>query len=274
MQIINKLPDDTVNYGKQSLFIEFCYLLAGLFILAAVIYAALGVCVDYAASKISPQKELELFSHLPFHKSFAAATPDKSLELKLQAIVDRMLERSRILEIPLKAYVIDEKQENAFAVPGGIIVVTSGLIKKCNSENELAMVIGHEIGHFVLRHHLRSLGRGLVLAVIQSLILGSEGEGRVLGVPLQMAALRYSRKQEILADEIGLKLVNATYGHVNGATDFFKNWALEEDRQYKNKELLSFFSTHPFSRERVKHLEEIISLEKYSIEGQLLSRIR
>ncbi|WKZ56971.1 MAG: M48 family metallopeptidase [Bdellovibrionota bacterium] len=253
-----KLPDASPNIPKHSLLHEFVALLMGLSLILVLLYVVLGLLIDFAVARIPPQREQTLFSQwmpeLDRSKQSAA-------ERELQRVVDAMQQRTGIVDIPLRVLIIDHAQPNAFALPGGSIGVTSGLVTGAGSENEVAMVLGHEIGHFVLRHHLRGLGRGLVVVLLSSTILGIEPQGQGLfGLPLVLASSRYSREQESAADEVGLRLLNALYGHVGGALDFFERMK-SEDPTLVGAEL---FRSHPLSVERVKALAEYARAQAYA----------
>ena len=109
------------------------------------------------------------------------------------------------------------------ALPGGLIVVTQGLLDQVESENELAFVLGHELGHFRNRDHLRALGRGVVISLFFAVVTGNDVAG--LGIKATDLTLRgFSREQETRADEFGLAIVHAEYGHVNQASRLFERW--------------------------------------------------
>lgn len=87
------------------------------------------------------------------------------------------------------------------------------------------MILGHELGHFANRDHLRSLGKTLAIRVAIASIFGDSGTlANIVGVLIEnISNTSYSQSQEYQADEFGLILLNKTYGYVTGATDFFKN---------------------------------------------------
>lgn len=110
-------------------------------------------------------------------------------------------------------------QPNAFAAPGGHIVVTTGLLKSIQSENGLAMVLAHEIGHHYERHPLRGLGRGVVMTLFLSAISGIDLGGlanQFLEKTAVVGQLAYSRKQETDSDKIAINLITKYYGHASG----------------------------------------------------------
>jgi Zn-dependent protease with chaperone function len=117
----------------------------------------------------------------------------------------------------------DESEANAVALPGGVIAVTRGLLDSVESENELAFVLGHELGHFHNRDHLRGLGRGAVFSLLLVVVgLGGGGSAvQLASLAGQLAQREADRDREIEADHFGLALLAAEYGHVSGAEIFF-----------------------------------------------------
>ena len=98
---------------------------------------------------------------------------------------------------------IPESKVNALAIPGDRIIIYSGLIKQMGSENELMMILGHELGHFANRDHLRSLGRELLLQVAIASFIGDGGwvlSSAAAGVAA-LSKAQYSQLQERQADD-------------------------------------------------------------------------
>jgi Zn-dependent protease with chaperone function len=159
---------------------------------------------------------------------------------------------------------IPQPTVNALAIPGDRIIIYQGLLAQMDSENELMMVLGHELGHFAHRDHLRSLGRGILLRLVWSYFfgdVGSLGSTLISGVETFSNA-HYSRAQESQADQLGLELLVKTYGHAAGAADFF------EELSKKSNANLDFLATHPAPQKRVKQLQQLIDKNGYPI-GQV-----
>lgn len=155
---------------------------------------------------------------------------------------------------------IPESTVNALAIPGDRIIIYSGLVKQVESENELMMILGHELGHFANRDHLRSLGRELLLRVAIASFIGDAGW--VQSVASGITALskaQYSQSQEYQADEFGLALLQQTYGHVAGATDFFARLSQQKSVN------LAFLATHPGAGSRVAQLQRLQRRRNYRI---------
>lgn len=120
-----------------------------------------------------------------------------------------------------KVHLTNDKMPNAFALPGGSIVITSGLLDMLDSENGTIFVIGHEIGHFKHRDHLRGLGSGLAVMLLQTMI-GIDLSEKFIANISNITNLAYSRKDESRADLMGLDILYAVYGHAGGADEFFQ----------------------------------------------------
>lgn len=161
-----------------------------------------------------------------------------------------------------KVLYIAEDTVNALAIPGDRIIIYAGLLKQAQSENELMMVLGHELGHFANRDHLRSLGRAVVVQIAIAYFIGDVGtigSIAVSGVE-SLSNAQFSQSQESQADEVGLTLLQKTYGHVAGATDFFAR--MSEKQQLD----IDFLATHPAPGRRVKEIEQLIKQRNYKVE--------
>jgi predicted Zn-dependent protease len=150
---------------------------------------------------------------------------------------------------------------NALALPGDAIVIYSGLVKQMESENELMMVLGHELGHFAHRDHMRSLGRQLLIQIAIAAFLGDSSSLQAAAASgiVALSQSQYSQSQESQADEFGLTLLQKTYGHVAGATDFFARLDRQKGINF------DFLSTHPNPGKRVEELKRLIQQRNYQI---------
>jgi Zn-dependent protease with chaperone function len=146
---------------------------------------------------------------------------------------------------------------NAAAIPGNTVIVYQGLLDEMESENELMMVLGHEIGHFANRDHIRSIGRTLVVRTVISSIFGDIS---FLADAAQIVtSAKFSQSQEIAADEYGLDLLYKNYGQVAGATDFFNRMAENRGSNW------DFLASHPAPAKRVIRLKELIEEKGYPV---------
>ncbi|MGN7719212.1 M48 family metallopeptidase [Chitinophaga sp. 22620] len=156
-------------------------------------------------------------------------------------------------QYPVQITVVDEKQTNAFAVPGGHIVVFSGLLDKMQRPEELAALLAHEFSHVELRHTTRSLMQSLGTYMAVSLIFGDlTGVGAVLVENANtLKNLEYSRKLEKEADLNGLKLLEAR--HINPEGYIWLFGILKQDGGAAPSEWLS---SHPDLDNRAAYVKK------------------
>ncbi len=123
----------------------------------------------------------------------------------MEKTFDRLIRISELRPLLYTLVYWDESSPNAFAVPGGGVIVTQGLLDTVTNETALAFVLGHELGHHQHRHTLRGIGRGLLISLVFNYIFGSTGGDVVSGV-VKLAELGHSRHDERQADDFGFRL--------------------------------------------------------------------
>ena len=162
-------------------------------------------------------------------------------------------------------YVPDETV-NALAIPGDRVIIYQGLLAEVESENELMMVLGHELGHFANRDHLRGLSRGLLVRLSVGAFFGDLGSlGAIASNSISsLSNAQFSQQQEKQADEIGLTLLTQEYNHAAGATDFFARL----EAQKKQLPNLAILASHPPSEARVQQLEDLIDERGYQLKDK------
>jgi Zn-dependent protease with chaperone function len=140
---------------------------------------------------------------------------------------------------------------NAFALPGGYVVVFTGLMKKAESGEEVAGVLSHELNHVLQRHGMERIVRQLGLFAALSIILGDrQGLGGVAKqLSMELLTLRFGREQETEADVTGLQLLHRAKIDPEGIIRFFER--LSE----KDKDRIELLSTHPMSQARAARLK-------------------
>ena len=175
-----------------------------------------------------------------------------SIGNKISAVSDRQ-------DLKYNFSVLDNKEFNAFAIPGGNVYVNSGLIQAAN-DNELAAVVGHEVGHIAARHSVKRLQAVLGYQLIAAIALGVSGQEQILqavDVAFNVVVLGYSRKDEYLADKLGVKYTNAAGFDPQGMVTFFQKLQKEAKNTGFN---LVFLSSHPPIEERIKQVQEQIAV--------------
>lgn len=258
MSFVPRLPDESVNTSNTHPLREALALLAGVVLLGFAAVLVLGWSLDGILGLLPPSWEARVFE--PFARSLVRGEETDERRAELQALLDRLATRWPDAPYSFRASIVDGEAPNAFAVPGGLILVTSGLLERVESENELAFVLAHELGHFRHRDHIRKLGRGIAVGLVWMAAGQGEGAG---GALLQLGQLlserRFDRGQESAADAFGLELLQLEYGHVAGADDFFRKLpdAGTGEAGGMGRELAGYLSTHPVSRDRIEALEAL-----------------
>jgi predicted Zn-dependent protease len=201
------------------------------------------------------------------------------LERYVAAIGERLTKSSAVRsDIAYRFSVVDLPEPNAFALPGGYIYVSRGLLALLNSEDELASVIAHEIGHVSARHHLRhSLLAAPLIPVrlatgIGSLATGivSPSLGHVVGAlgnaPGSIALATHSRGQEDEADVIGQQLVAGAGWDPRAIAAVMDALTREDELGGRDPNQTSFLDTHPTTPDRAKRtLERAATLKQVRI---------
>lgn len=153
----------------------------------------------------------------------------------------------------IKVKIMCDKNLNAFAWPGGNIVITSEVLKKLNTEEGLAFVVGHEMGHIKNRDHLRGMARSVTFILVDVLTGISQWPGS--GALFTLLESAYSRDQEMAADALSLKQMRDSYGHTKGGDEFFV--AIQAEPVEKLHKTLWFISSHPLTADRLAHFETL-----------------
>ncbi len=161
-------------------------------------------------------------------------------------------------------FLINSKQINAFATPGGVVAVYSGLFLTTETESELASVLGHEIAHVTQRHLARSFEKAnqlslpIMAGMIAGILLGTAGGaggdvGAAAAVGLsaagQQAQINYTRANEKEADRIGMRYLALSGYDPSGMPGFFQK--LERKNRYAGKSYPEFLRTHPITINRI-----------------------
>ncbi len=256
MKFIPRKADDSVNVSKTHPLIELSWMLAGLVFLCGVVFALLGLITDMVVAR-TPVKVEKMLQTIALDRFPGEENQD--LTKLLDQLLNQLPPESPLKQYDFKLYVSEEDEINAIALPGGNIVVFKGLLKQIDSENELSMILGHELGHFLHRDHLRGLGRGLGVMVGVTLLFGVDSTASdIVANSMLSFQAQYSQEQEEAADLHGLTLLVQQYGHAGGSTDFFTRLSKDEPGR-----LPYLLASHPHPLDRVEKLNTVIQENGY-----------
>ncbi|MCM8783786.1 MAG: M48 family metallopeptidase [Candidatus Omnitrophica bacterium] len=168
--------------------------------------------------------------------------------------------------------IVKDKEVNAFCTPGGYVYIHTGLLEKVN-DDELACVIGHEIGHVAARHIVKKLQAQLGYELLVSLALGRGGAQEIekaLNVAFNIIALGYSREDEFLADKLGIKYAYKAGYDPQAMINFFKK--LQELKKDKTMATPLFLRSHPYLEQRIERAgQEITKLQQPELSSLTLT---
>ena len=163
----------------------------------------------------------------------------------------------------LQAIVLDQDIVNAMALPGGYVVVYTGILKKIESSEELSALIGHEVGHVELKHSLRQLVNSMSKSLLLQAVLGSDALTGMIGeLAGSLDQMAYSRDAEREADDFGFHVLEENKLNPQGMVDLFERLKAEHDGM-PNSELLNLVSTHPSTDERIENANMWLNEKPY-----------
>ena len=258
MKFTARQPGINVNVSPTHPLKEFAILAGGLLAIVVGVYLALGLAVDLIVPRLSMDLEKKLAG--AFVGRLVETEEVDTTTRSLQDLVDRLQDRCAPLPYIITVHVTESDAVNAAALPGGHMVIFTGLLAEMTSENELAFVLAHELGHYANRDHLRGLGRALVLMTASTVLLGADNSvNSMIGQGMVLTELSFSRKQESKADEFALETLFCHYGHVADATSFFNKIPEDGDPGRFGH----YFASHPENRRRISHLEDLAQRRGY-----------
>ena len=209
----------------------------------------------------SLQKEIALGKALAQDIERHAKIVDDPIVAEYVNRVGQNLVRNSDAKVPFTIKLIDSRDVNAFALPGGFFFVHSGLMLRAESEAELAGVMAHEIAHVAARHGTRQATRGQVinLATIPLIFMGGwtgYGIRQAAGFAIPIGFLRFSRKFESEADFLGLQYLYKAGYDPTAFVDFFEKMQADEKR--KPGTMAKLFRSHPPHGDRITKTQKNI----------------
>ena len=209
---------------------------------------------------MSPQQEASVGAseHEKIVKEYGGVYNHAGLQAYVNEIGQKLARNTERPDVTYKFTLLDSPVVNAFALPGGYIYVTRGTLAVANSEDELAGVIGHEIGHVTARHQAARYSEGVVTqlgASILAAVVRSPAVNQALSVGTNLYMSSYSREQESEADRLGIRYLSRAGYNTQSMANFLANMENYQtaEAKIKGKETASagYFSSHPDTDKRV-----------------------
>lgn len=255
MQIENKELKETADISApKSDLKDHLNLFLSVLGLAFLAFILVWGCTQIAVEFFPDALEKEIFSLISKNDEFNTSPPETEDFKSAQAAFDKIKSKAATRDINYRLCYMKSEMMNAFALPGGMICITQGLLNNVQSEIGLAMVIGHEFGHHEKKHVIKRMSTLIALQLVFALITGSQTD--ILGGSLlNVFILADSREQESAADDYGYTIVKNVYGSTDGALEFYEK-ALAKEHETKWKALATWMETHPDTRKRIERLRK------------------
>src|SRR6476646_6629051 len=228
------------------------------------ILIGIAVTVSLLGCGISQQQEVQMGQQ--YVQQINAQLPiiqDPELNRYINVLGDSIARLTSRRDLNWQFFVVDSKEVNAFAVPGGFVYVNRGLIERADQMDELAGVLGHEIGHVVRRHTVKQMEKaqganiGVTLACVLTGVCNSQVAGAAINIAGGAVFARFSRQDEAQADDEGFKnTVRAGISPVGMVTMFRK---LLEERKNRPAGVEAWFLTHPLEEDRIASVQAKIN---------------
>lgn len=217
---------------------------------------------------MSPSQEVQIGkeNHPQVMAEHGGVYDDPKIGGYVASVGGRLAANSEMTDYPFTFTVLNSPIVNAFALPGGYVYVTRGILALFNDEAELASVLGHEIGHVTARHSAKRYNQSMFAGLggaILGIATGSSALGQLANYGSQLYLLGYSRDQEYQSDELGIRYMAKAGYDPYGSPDMLRALLAQDQlestiAQRENAERPpEFFSTHPNTENRVQRATEL-----------------
>jgi len=247
--------------------------------------AALAIAVSTCATNpVTGKRELSLVSEsqeISMGRQYAAQVSqemgvyaDSGVQAYVSGLGRELAAGTERPRLPWTFTVMDDPQVNAFALPGGFIFITRGIMTHMNSEAELATVVGHEIGHVTARHSVQQMTRQQLAQI--GLLAGAIASDRIaqnLGLISQglgVLFLKYSRDDESQADALGFRYALSDGYDVRHMVDMFR--ILQRVSAKAGQRIPEWQSTHPDPGNRIQATEARLARVTVPLDGKRVGR--
>jgi len=230
-------------------------------------FAALGLAValGISACGVSQQQEVQLGQQESAQiQQQLPLVQDAVINQYVNALGNQIASHTSRADLQWQFYVVNTDVVNAFALPGGIIYVNRGVLERADRMDELAGVVGHEIEHVVRRHSVKQMEQmqganvGVALACTLTNICSNQAAATAINVGGTAIFAKFSRTDEVQADEGGFHNVMNAGISPNGMLSFFQK-LLAEEQQSNNSNVSSWFADHPGTQDRIADIQRMLA---------------
>jgi predicted Zn-dependent protease len=227
--------------------------------------AGVALAITMTACGVSTQQEVEMGqSYVQQINQQLPIIQDPELNRYINVLGDSIARLTSRTDLPeWRFYIVDSKEVNAFAVPGGFVYVNRGLVERAQKMDQLAGVLGHEIGHVVRRHSIKQMQQqqganiGVTLACVLTSVCNNQAGQAAIQVGGTALFAKFSRTDEAEADEEGVRNTVRAGISPNGIPEMFQ--ILIDERQSNPSSVESWFATHPLEEDRIAATRQLIA---------------
>jgi predicted Zn-dependent protease len=221
------------------------------------ILIGLAFAATSAGCAISTQQEVQMGTE--YAQQINAQLPivrDPEVVRYINVLGDSIAKLADDRSLNWQFFVVNANEVNAFAVPGGYVYVNRGLIDRAQRMDQLAGVLGHEIGHVVRRHSVQQMEKaqganvGVTLACVLTSVCNSQATAAAINVGGSALFAKFSRDDEAEADAEGVKNVVRAGIDPRGIPEMFR--ILLDERERSPSTVSSWFATHPMEEDRIQ----------------------
>jgi len=201
------------------------------------------------ATKKTEEKLGELF--LDIFKNSEEENKDEFVISTVDSLVTSICARNNLERKKIKVHVLEKDEINAFALPNGNLIIYSGLISACESQEELSGVICHEIAHIELNHVMKTMIKEIGLSTLISISSGNAGSEALKKIAKKLSSSAFDRELEKDADIKAVEYLIKANINPEALANFLYKLA---DSKAESEHYLSWISTHPDSKERAEYI--------------------
>ncbi len=242
-------------------------------LISGLLFSFLAGC---AINPLTGEEELMLFpeeqdiaigeKYAPeIEKEMGGRIKNQNLQSYIDSVGQRIARLSHKPQFEYHYVALEDKTVNAFALPGGYIFVTKGMLKRLQSEAQLAAILSHETAHVVARDTANVMSNEIGIGILLSTVTSDKTPEGVLAaadITHQIIGLKYSREDERVADLAGMDyLVRAGYNPY-GMVE-----TIQMLQNQEKSETVEFLSTHPSHQNRIEYMTNTIQKKYYGLAG-------
>ena len=231
-------------------------------------FAALGVAValGISACGVSQQQEVQLGQQESAQiQQQLPLVQDAVINQYVSSLGNQIASKTSRADLQWQFYVVNTDVVNAFALPGGIVYVNRGVLERADKMDELAGVMAHEIEHVVRRHSVKQMEQmqganvGVALACTLTNICSNQAAATAINVGGTAIFAKFSRTDEVQADEGGFHNVMNAGISPEGMLSFFQKLLAEEQQSGSSSAVNSWFSDHPGTQDRIQDIQNMLA---------------